>query len=106
METQRCDPESMLALYRHLLALRRAEPTLSIGTYAPVHAEGDVLAYLREHEGSRFLVALDLGSQPASLAFAGAGEVVLSTDINRKEDAVRRRVELRGDEGVVVRLTG
>jgi alpha-glucosidase len=67
-------------------------------------AEGDVLAYLREHDGSRFLVALNLGPSPASLAFDGAGEVVLSTHVDRKDDPVRGRVELRGDEGRVVRL--
>jgi len=105
VETQRCDPGSMLALHRHLLALRRAEPALSVGSYTPVDAEGDVLAYLREHEGTRFLVALNLGPNPASFAFDGAGEVVLSTDIDRKEDPVSGRVELRGDEGVVVRLS-
>lgn len=104
VETQRCDPGSMLALHRRLLALRRAEPALSIGSYTPVDAEGDVLAYLREHEGSRFLIALNLGAEPASLAFDGAGEVVLSTHVDRKDDAIRARVDLRGDEGVVVRL--
>jgi alpha-glucosidase len=105
VETQRCDPESMLALHRRLLALRRAEPALSIGSYAPVDAAGDVLAYLREHDGSRFLVALNLGSSPASLEFDGAGEVVLSTHIDRKDNPIRGRVALRGDEGVVVRLS-
>jgi alpha-glucosidase len=104
VETQRCDPGSMLALHRRLLALRRAEPALSIGGYAPLDAEGDVLAYLREHDGSRFLVALNLGPSPASLAFDGAGEVVLSTHVDRKDDPVRGRVELRGDEGIVVQL--
>jgi len=105
VETQRCDPESMLALHRRLLALRRAEPALSIGSWAPLDAEGDVLAYVREHEGSRFLVALNLGPSPASLEFDGAGEVALSTSIDRKDVPVRGHVELRGDEGVVVRLS-
>jgi alpha-glucosidase len=105
VETQRCDPESMLALHRRLLALRRAEPALSIGAYAPVDAAGDVLAYLREHDGTRFLVALNLGPSPASLDFDGRGEVVLSTDIDRTDDPVRGHVALRGDEGVVVRLS-
>jgi alpha-glucosidase len=105
VETQRCDPQSMLALHRRLLALRRAEPALSIGSWAPVDAEGDVLAYLREHEGSRFLVALNLGPSPASLAFDGLGEVVLSTNIDRKDVPVRGRINLCGDEGVVVRLS-
>jgi alpha-glucosidase len=104
VETQRCEPGSMLELHRRLIALRRAEPALSIGSWAPVDAEGDVLAYLREHAESRFLVALNLAHEPASLPFDGAGEVVLSTDINRKNAPVGDRVELRGDEGVVVRL--
>ena len=66
-------------------------------------AGGDVLAYRREHAGSRFLVALNLGPEPASLAFHGAGEVVLSTHVERK-DVLRGRVDLRGDEGVVMHL--
>jgi alpha-glucosidase len=105
VETQRCDPESMLALHQRLLALRRAEPALALGTYTPVDAEGDVLAYLREHAGSRFLVALNLGPSPASLAFDGAGEVALSTHPDARDAPVRGRVALRGDEGVVVRLS-
>lgn len=106
VETQRCDPESMLALHRRLLALRRAEPALALGSYAPVDAEGDVLAYVREHEGSRFLVALNLGASPASLEFDGAREIVLSTDVSRLETGVRGNIELRGDEGMIVRLFG
>lgn len=104
VETQRCDPESMLALHRRLLALRRAEPALSRGAWIPVDAEGDVLAYVREHEGSRFLVALNLGASPASLAFHGAREIVLSTDVSRLRTGVRGNIELRGDEGMIIRL--
>ena len=51
---------------------------------APVDAEGDVLAYVREHGGSRFLVALNLGASPATLPFPATGEVALSTRIDRK----------------------
>ncbi|HYH82379.1 MAG TPA: alpha-amylase family glycosyl hydrolase [Longimicrobium sp.] len=104
VETQRCDPASMLSLHRRLLALRRAEPALSVGTYAPVDAEGDVLAYVREHEGRRFLVALNLASTPVSLEVDGTGELVLSTDADRREAAVRGRVDLHDDEGVIVRV--
>ncbi|HEX8243962.1 MAG TPA: alpha-amylase family glycosyl hydrolase, partial [Longimicrobium sp.] len=104
VETQRCDPASMLALHQRLIALRRAEPALSVGSYVPVDAGGDVLAYVREHAGARFLVALNLGSSPASLPFDGGGEVVLSTDAGRTAMPVRGRVELGGDEGVVIRM--
>jgi alpha-glucosidase len=104
VETQRCDPASMLALHQRLIALRRREPALSLGTYTPVDAEGDVLAYVRAHRDSRLLVALNLGPLPATLEFGGAGEMVLSTDAGRGAEAVRGRVELRGDEGVIVRV--
>ena len=67
VEAQREDPASTLALYRRLLALRRAEPALSVGSYAPVETAGDLLAYVREHAGRRFFVALNLGHEPVSL---------------------------------------
>ncbi|HEX8830846.1 MAG TPA: alpha-amylase family glycosyl hydrolase [Longimicrobium sp.] len=101
---QRDDPVSLLTLHRRLIALRRAEPALVLGTWAPVDAEGGVLAYLREGEGNRFLVALNLGESPARLAGEWAGEVALSTHPEREGGAVRGAVELRGAEGVVVRL--
>ena len=103
---QRDAPASLLSLYRRLLALRRAEPALSTGSYAPVDAEGDVLAYLREHAGSRFLVALNLGHASATLDLPGDifGQAVLSTHGDRVGDAIEGTLDLRGDEAVIVRL--
>jgi alpha-glucosidase len=94
----------MLALHRALLDLRRREPALSVGDWAPVDADGDVLAYLRSHAGSCFLVALNLGPDPASLDFAGPGEVVLSTLPDSDGGRVGGAIDLRGNEGVIVRL--
>ncbi len=65
VETQRSNPDSMLALYRRLLELRRAEPALAVGSYAPVPAAGPILAYVREHLGRRLAVVLNLESEPA-----------------------------------------
>ena len=99
--------ESMLTLYCRLLALRRAEPALSVGSYTPLHARGDVLAYVREHEGRGVIVVLNLGSRPRTVDLPGAagGQVLLSTDPNRAGGDVRgNTVSLVGDEGVVVSL--
>jgi alpha-glucosidase len=49
VDAQRDDPTSMLTLHRRLIALRRAEPALAVGSWTSVEAEGDLLAYLREH---------------------------------------------------------
>jgi alpha-glucosidase len=90
----------MLALHRRLLALRRAELVLALGSYAPVEAADNLLAYAREKDGRRFLIALNLGSLPRTLATAG--RVVLSTFLDREDEAVGETLYLRGDEGVIL----
>ena len=67
-------------------------------------ADGDVLAWLRTHGGARFLVALNLGPAPARLDFDGSGEVVLGTLAGAGGARVGGTLELRGDEGLIVRL--
>src|SRR5450755_1845887 len=44
------DTRSVLNLYRALIELRKATPELVAGSYAPVAATGDLLAYRREYE--------------------------------------------------------
>jgi alpha-glucosidase len=104
---QRDDRASMLTLHRRLLRLRRRAPALVTGSYHPVEADGDVLAYLRTGPGDRWLVALNLGPGPARLALPGpapAGRVALSTTPDRDGQQVGDVLDLGGDEGVVVEL--
>jgi alpha-glucosidase len=103
---QREDARSMLALYRSLIALRRREPALELGRYRPLPAKGDVLAYIRtarENEPS-FLVALNLGSGPQRLTLERGGTVALSTHLDRANERADSVLELRPDEGVIVKL--
>ena len=96
---------AMLALHRALLALRRQQPALALGTWEAVDATGNVLAYTRTHGSATFLIALNLGAAPASLALAQAGTIVLTTALDRAGEAATTSLELRGDEGVIVRLS-
>ena len=75
---QRGDPHSILSLHRDLLRLRRAHAALAVGSLRLLAAEGDVLAYIREHEGETIVVALNLGreSHPVTLP---EGRLLLST---------------------------
>ncbi|MDO8614465.1 MAG: alpha-amylase family glycosyl hydrolase [Dehalococcoidia bacterium] len=100
------DPASMLSLYRDLLALRQSQPALMAGAYRPVPAEGDILAYVRELDGARFLVVLNFGRQERRFALEPSlrGNIILSTHLDREGEATGDAVELRADEGVVVRL--
>ncbi|HEY3230107.1 MAG TPA: alpha-amylase family glycosyl hydrolase [Roseiflexaceae bacterium] len=104
--TERDDPGSMLTLYRRLIALRRATPALEIGAYRPLAATGDLVAYVREGAGRRFLIALNLGQQAQSLALSdlGSGRVVLSTHLDRDGEPVSGALALRRDEGLIVEL--
>jgi alpha-glucosidase len=107
VEAERHDPRSMLSLYRALLTLRRGERALEVGRFELVAAEGEVLAYLRRGGGGSdaFLVALNLGREPAALHRPGtAGGIELSTLLDRSGERVGETLELRGDEGVIVRL--
>ena len=66
---QQADPDSLLNWYRGLIALRNAEPALSIGSFTPL-AERDapIFAFQREHEGSRFIVLVNYAFRDAVLA--------------------------------------
>ncbi|HEX7125453.1 MAG TPA: alpha-amylase family glycosyl hydrolase [Thermodesulfobacteriota bacterium] len=105
---QRDDPRSLLTLYRRLIELRRAEPALAVGRYEPIDAAGDLLAYVREGEGRRFLVVLNLGPRPATFDLAArhlAGRVRMTTQLDREGERPGDGLDLGADEGVVLELT-
>jgi alpha-glucosidase len=96
--TQEADPASMLSLHRALVALRRAEPALSVGGYRTVSVDDDVFVYERVHADRTLLVALNLSSEPRPLPVAGRS--LLSTDPARPVGDEPE--ELGADEGVVL----
>jgi alpha-glucosidase len=116
------DAESVLTLYRQLLELRRAHAALSVGDYEAVAMTGDLVAYIRRAPGpgtaaqnsdgkqvvgEAFLVALNLGGEPYELSLTSLGlrgRVILSTHLDRADDADTQSVALRADEGVIVQL--
>ena len=102
---QQDDPGSILTLYRRLLALRRERRALAVGDYTPVEAAGDVIAYVREHDGERLLVALNLGREPQAVDLeAYAGTVLLGTDADREGEPVGGRLALQPNEALVAAL--
>lgn len=71
-DNRRCMPwdetrwdHQTLAAYRELLALRRRSPALRRGRLEVLHAEGDVLAFLREGGGESIVVAVNRGRRAA-----------------------------------------
>ena len=103
------DPKSMLSFYRRLIDLRQEHPALAIGSYHAIEASGDVLAFERRHGDGRCVVALNLGQIPADLVLPGTlagGRILLSTHLDREQEATRDRLSLRADEGLVIGYGG
>jgi alpha-glucosidase len=100
------DPTSLLSLYRALIALRRREPALQIGTYAAVESPDGVLAFTRvDPSGVRLLVALNFSAEPRQVPLPGStGERLLSTCLDDEAATVTDAVSLRPAEGVIIRL--
>ncbi len=102
------DSTSLLRLYQELLQLRRTHRALSMGNYAPLAADGDLLAYVRETPDERILVVLNLGSQAGALSFDSvgcSGRVLLSSFLDRNNETLAGKVDLRPAEGVIAALS-
>jgi alpha-glucosidase len=102
------DTASILNLYRALIDLRKTTPQLVGGGHVGVVTTGDLLAYRRESGGQALLVVLNLGADPISIAsdaIAYAGEILLSTNLDRTGETVSEGLDLRGDEGLIIRLS-
>jgi alpha-glucosidase len=99
------DASSILNLYKALIELRRRLPELVTGAYHPVAAQGDILLYRREAEGGAVVIALNLGAEPVSVASSSIGfgrEILLSTFLDRRGEAIQGTLDLRGNEGVIL----
>ncbi|MCQ3931189.1 MAG: alpha-amylase [Chloroflexi bacterium] len=101
------DTRSMLALTRRLLTLRRATPALHVGSYRTVQQSNEhCLAYIREYESERWLVALNFSdaAQTLNLPLNQSGQIVLSTGLDREESVNLGSLHLRANEGCLIKL--
>lgn len=108
VQVQRDDPKSMLAFYRRLLSLRRAEPALQIGSYLPAGQRGNLFAFLRELDDVCFLIAVNLGAARARLTMPRhldvTGKVVLATEPERIGAEISEHINLGPNEGLIARI--
>ena len=106
VEVQSRQTDSVLALYRQLLALRRELPALHGGTYMPVDAVPEELfAFHRSFEGEQICVVLNFSDQPVRFVHecVPGSEPLLSTRLQRVEiDGAT--VSLAPNEGVILRV--
>ncbi|TWU33270.1 alpha-amylase family glycosyl hydrolase [Novipirellula artificiosorum] len=106
-EIQDRDSNSLLSLYRSLLALRRSHDALAIGDFKLVDAAEDVLAYQRRHAGECLLIALNLSDAMRTLMLPTdtCVEEVLASTLPPSTWALRPLdAALAPNEGLLLRL--
>jgi alpha-glucosidase len=104
---ERGDPRSFLSFTRSLLALRRALPALSVGSYHPLDQDNAAcFVYLRQHAEQRCLLALNLSPQEQELRLPALGRarVKLSTWMDRGGPIDLSAFTMRRDEGLLVEI--
>ncbi len=102
VENMRFDEDSILALYKHLLALRRDHTALHAGAWRRLVAPEKTLAYERHFGDERIFVALNLDAAAALVQLPASGRLLVSTQGDRRDETTGVAVSLRGDEGVVI----
>jgi len=103
-KAQAARPDSMLALTRSLLAMRRAHRALQRGSYRPLaDTPAGVFGYQRELGRERLLVLVNFQSRPTDVRVSGIARPLLSTHL---EPVVRGGTcALRPHEGVVLEMS-
>jgi glycosidase len=103
------EEQALFAAYRDLLRLRRATPALRRGSLTDLVADEAVYAYLRQHEGERVVVALNLGGTAAERALPPelSGPIeCLYGEVGWTETPGGPHVRLPAESVAVLRLTG
>ena len=96
-------PNSLLAFYRALLALRRQEEALWRGDYVPISATDTLLVYERRVEFERLLVVLNLSGRSATVT-TPAGTIIATTDLVGPGGPVDGALAVAPNEGLIIRL--
>jgi alpha-glucosidase len=97
------DPESILNLYRTLIALRRSHSVLVTGELHSIAAANDVLTYERHGCGERLRIILNLGAAPATIP-SEVSEILAATSLGCTSERPNKLIQLGAATGLIVRL--
>ena len=95
----------MLSLYRRLLALRREQPALRVGSFRLLEPDEHVFAYERAHGGVRWIAVLNFSGEPQTyrLPADDEAEVAVST-VGLGGAVIAGELELAPNEALVARV--
>ncbi|MCS6835755.1 MAG: alpha-amylase family glycosyl hydrolase [Anaerolineae bacterium] len=101
---QQADSQSVLALYKRLIWLRKQSAALAQGRYASVASEPGIYAYTRQADDETLLVVLNFSSEARQHPVPSQAEIVLNTTLDRG-GPVSGALNLSPYEGVLLKLS-
>ncbi len=107
------DPNSILSVYRQLLAMRHNEPALRNGTYTALNEDDpNVLSYLRKDNNQTILVLLNMSNTPQKIklnlapqGFASPKLTVLLSTFQQPTSAAANAVDLPPFGALITKIT-
>lgn len=107
--TQQQDPDSLLLLYRRLIALRQQHAALMCGKYMPVFANNQIVVYYRKADSSKtwFLIVLNFSHRPYCYTlpdYAVGAVVVVATYRAMEQTNAGTEICLYGNDGCILKI--
>jgi alpha-amylase len=90
VESQRADPNSILAFYKQMIALRNTRPSIARGSFEHSFADGLVLGYQRRLGNERTLVLINYGREAKRVRLRGVAERAALTPLHSTGAAAQR----------------
>lgn len=110
VEQEMISEDSILHLYKRLIALRHSEQSLKTGNYFPIITDNEaIFAFVRSEENcDNFLVAVNFSDHPQDFQLVYEkleGKIELSTLSLDKGRETENHFMLEGNAGVIIRLS-
>lgn len=87
-------PDAILHHYRKALAFRRTHPVLAKGELSDLHAEGEVLSFLRRHGNDTVFVAVNMSETPGVVDLPEGKWMPIGAELNSAGTGPDGRVHL------------
>lgn len=107
VEDQKNDDASLLHMVRRLITFRRQHPALCVGDHSTLPCKEPVAAFARHFNDEHLYIVINFSDEPQSYPLPASGlRCVFTTAVDECLPIIQEnRVQLRGGEGVVVKVT-
>lgn len=92
---------SLLHYYRRAIEFRKAHPVLIKGSQSKPEVNGEVVSFIREHDGQRLFCAFNLGDDSATLDLPQGQWELIGLDLGACAKTTDGKVTINGNQAVL-----